>query len=84
MEEQYRHDVIQTLITLGINDPNFLNNVREYPASTLSGYGLTLGDEELDEVFRYLIANVGLSNEEITSDLRERSEEGPGPRPSRW
>ena len=86
MEEQVRQDVMQELITRATNDPNFLNNVRNYPVSTLSQYGITLRDVEMDEVFGYLFAQKGVSNEDVISDLRELSEEpGPsGPRPKRW
>ena len=73
-EGQKRQEVGQALLVLAVNDPNFLNRIRNDPASTLSSYGLTLRDPEMDEVFRYLIDNAGSTDEEIIGELRSRME----------
>jgi hypothetical protein len=64
-----RAEVIQALLILATNDPDFRRDVKYAPASTLSRYGFTLRNEEMDGVFSYLIRNAGLSDEEILRDL---------------
>lgn len=81
-QEQRR--VIQALLVLAINDTEFLDRLRERPASTLSDYGLALRDEETDRVFRYLIAHAGSSDEQILADLRSLQEGTFGTAERRW
>jgi hypothetical protein len=64
-----RAEVIQALLILATNDPDFRRDVKYAPASTLSRYGFTLRNEEMDGLFSYLIRNAGLSDEEILRDL---------------
>jgi len=64
-----RAEVIQALLILATNDPDFRRDVKYAPASTLSRYGLVLRDEEMDGVFGYLLRNADLSDEEILRDL---------------
>jgi hypothetical protein len=64
-----RAEVIKALLILATNDPEFLRDARYAPASTLSRYGLTLRNEEMDGVVSYLIRNAGVSDEEIVRDL---------------
>jgi hypothetical protein len=71
--------VIQALLILATNDPVFLRDVRYAPASTLSRYGLTLRNEEMDGVVSYLIRNADVSDEEILDNLRSHLVER-----SRW
>jgi hypothetical protein len=70
MEEEERAEVIQALLILATNDLEFLRSVRYAPASTLSRYGFTLRNGEMDGVFSYLIRNAGLSDEQIVGDLK--------------
>jgi hypothetical protein len=65
-----RAEVIQALLILATNDPVFLRDVRYAPASTLSRYGLTLRNEEMDGVISYLVQNADVTDEEILADLR--------------
>jgi hypothetical protein len=66
-----RAEVIRALLTLATNDPEFLRDVRYAPASTLSRYGLTLRDAEMDGVFSYLTRNAGLSDDELVRDMEQ-------------
>lgn len=66
-----RAEVIKTLLILATNDPEFLRGVREAPASTLSRYGLTLRNEEMDGVFSYLVRNANLLDNELVGDLEQ-------------
>jgi hypothetical protein len=66
-----RAEVIRALLTLATNDPEFLRDVRYAPASTLSRYGLTLREAEMDGVFSYLTQNAGLSDEELVRDMAQ-------------
>jgi len=66
-----RAEVIRALLTLATNDPEFLRDVRYAPASTLSRYGLTLRNAEMDGVFSYLTQNAGLSDAELVRDMEQ-------------
>ena len=64
-----RAEVIKALLILATNDPEFLREARSAPATTLSRYGLTLRNEEMDGVVSYLIRNADVSDEEIVGNL---------------
>jgi hypothetical protein len=66
---EVRAEVIKALLILATNDPEFLREARFAPATTLSRYGLTLRNEEMDGVVSYLIRNADVSDEEIVGNL---------------
>lgn len=59
------------MIALATQEPEFLVSLRSAPVRTLSAYGLVLREPEMDELFAYLIANAGLSDADIISDLTD-------------
>jgi hypothetical protein len=69
VEGQERAEVIQALLILATNDLEFLRNARNAPVSTLSRYGLTLRNEEMDRVVSYLIDSAGRNDEDMVREL---------------
>jgi len=71
MEERIRPGVEQALLTLAINDIDFVRSVRADPESALSSYGFVLNSTEMEFVKNYLGENTNLSDEEIVEMLQQ-------------
>jgi hypothetical protein len=71
MEERIRPGVEQALLTLAINDIDFVRSVRADPESALSSYGFALNPTEMEFVKNYLGENANLSDEEIVQVLQQ-------------
>ena len=71
MEDRIRPVVEQALLTLALNDIDFVRSVRADPESALVSYGFALNPAEIEFVKRYLGENAGLGDEQIVEKLQE-------------
>ena len=71
MEDRIRPVVEQALLTLALNDIDFVRSVRADPESALASYGFALNPAEIEFVKRYLGENAGLGDEQIVEKLQQ-------------